>query len=359
MKAVMFHGPRAGLEIVDEPDPVAAIGEAVVDVAAAPVLPYHDEVLSGARPMLFEPPFIPRTGSIGRIRALGAGATVFKPGDWVYCDPTLRARDGQGRAHIALHGLTAGGASALPILRQFRHGSWAQQVRVPIETLTLLGAVEPASAPQWLTLAAMLVPYGGLLAVALQPGETVVVSGATGSFGSAGVAVALAMGAARVVATGRNGSALTELARRHGSRVRGVVMSGEREADTAAIAGAAEAPVDVVLDILPPAASAQQVMAALLSVRPGGRVALMGGVGTSGAGELPLPYSWLMRNDVTLRGQWMYPRSAVPRLIALARSGLIDLGGYDITQFPLMNVREAVAHAAATSGPFSRTVLIP
>lgn len=37
-------------------------------------------------------------------------------------------------------------------------------------------------------------PYGGLLAADLRPGETVPISGATGHFGSAAVAVALAMG---------------------------------------------------------------------------------------------------------------------------------------------------------------------
>lgn len=54
----------------------------------------------------------------------------------------------------------------------------------------------------------------------LQAGETVVINGATGSFGSAAVAVALAMGAARVIATGRNSAALDALAARYGSRVR-------------------------------------------------------------------------------------------------------------------------------------------
>ena len=44
-----------------------------------------------------------------------------------------------------------------------------------------------------------------------EPGETVLVSGATGNFGSAAVAVALAMGAACVVAPGRNETVLQEL----------------------------------------------------------------------------------------------------------------------------------------------------
>jgi alcohol dehydrogenase len=62
------------------------------------------------------------------------------------------------------------------------------------------------------------VPYGGLLAGDLQPGETVLVSGATGNFGSAGVAVALAMGARCVVAPGRNESVPAELEDRFGPR---------------------------------------------------------------------------------------------------------------------------------------------
>ena len=57
-----------------------------------------------------------------------------------------------------------------------------------------------------------------------KPGETVLVSGATGNFGSAAVAVALAMGAACVVAPGRNEAVLKDLTRRFGDRVRTVTL---------------------------------------------------------------------------------------------------------------------------------------
>jgi alcohol dehydrogenase len=40
----------------------------------------------------------------------------------------------------------------------------------------------------------------------------------------------------------------------------------------------------------------------------------MGGIGMAGqGGELTLPYAWLMRNNITIKGQWMYPRAAIPR----------------------------------------------
>ena len=44
-----------------------------------------------------------------------------------------------------------------------------------------------------------------------------------------------------------------------------------------------------------------------------------------GGADLALPYPWLMRNDITVRGKWMYPRWAPGRLVALVRAGLLDL----------------------------------
>ena len=218
--------------------------------------------------------------------------------------------------------------------------------------------MEAASAPAWLAMGSMLVPYGGLLAVELRPGETVVINGATGNFGSAGVAVALAMGASCVVATGRNEAALNLLEERYGSRVRAVVVTGDA-GQTAKIKSAAHAPIDVVLAILPPQASIDQVKVAVLAVRAGGRIALMGGVGMGTGVELSLPYPWLMRSNITIRGQWMYPREAIFRLVALVKSGMLDTRIYHFAEFPLAKIKQAIEHAATTAGPFVKTILRP
>ncbi len=357
MKAAVFEGIGTDPVIQDFPNPEAGPGDVVVDVVAAPVLPYHHEIFAGKRPMLFALPFTPGTGAIGRISSVGPGATELEAGAWVYCDPTLRGRDAQGLPAISLQGLTANGPAAMPIQRQYRDGSWAEKLRLPLENVVPLGDIDEGSASNWLTLGSMLVPYGGLSSVGLQAGETVVVNGATGSFGSAAVAVALAMGAARVVATGRNQVALDALPERYGPRVRPAAMLGDEEVDRMTITSAACQPIDVVFDILPPAATPGQVLTAVRSVRPGGRVSLMGGVGMAGGGELGLPYAWLMRNNITLKGQWLYPREVIARLIALAKNGILDLKRFDVVEFPLLSIREAISHAAATSGPFNKTVL--
>jgi alcohol dehydrogenase len=167
------------------------------------------------------------------------------------------------------------------------------------------------------------------------------------------------MGAGTIIATGRNRAALADLGRRFGDRVIPVVLTGDAEADTRAMLAAAPRQIDVVLDLLPPAAGATAVRAAAMTVREYGRIVLMGGVGMLGGDDLALPYPWLMRNSVTVRGQWMYPRTANAQFIALVRAGLLDLDHEDITTFELDEANEAVAHAAAHGGPFTRTVLTP
>lgn len=193
----------------------------------------------------------------------------------------------------------------------------------------------------------------------LQAGETLLVSGATGNYGSAAVATALAMGAGCVVAPGRNERVLADLVHRFGSRVRPVALAGDEDTDRAHMQAAAPGPIDCVLDILPPSVSATLVPAAVMAVRPYGRPVLMGSVGMLGGGNLSLPYPWIMRNCVSIHGQWMFEPSAVLGMIALVRAWLLDLGQFDVTEFALDDANEAVAHAAAHAGSFRMTVVRP
>lgn len=154
------------------------------------------------------------------MRAIGPDATRLAAGDWVLCDPTVRARDDALTPDIALQGLSARGDGGLRLQRHFGQGSFAERLLVPTENAVPLGPIDPAEAGRWTALTLCLVPNGGLLAGCLRAGETVLVSGATGNFGSAGVAVALAMGAGCVVGPGRNEEMPAELERRFGSLAR-------------------------------------------------------------------------------------------------------------------------------------------
>ena len=355
MKAAVLKAFGTPLEVETLPDPHPGAGEVVVDIVAAPVLAYAADVYSGARQYPLLLPSAVGAGAVGRVRAVGPDATRLSPGDWVFCDPTVRARDEAVTPDILLQGLIAPGPGAQRLQAHFRHGSFAEQQLLPLESAYRLGALDAADAGRWCALGSCLVPYGGLLAADLQAGETVLISGATGHFGSAGVAVALAMGAGCVVATGRNEAVLADLVRRFGARVVPVALTGHEPEDQQRLRQAVPGPVDKVLDILPPLPDAALVRTAAMMVRPRGTVVLMGGQ----RGELALNYAHLMRNGITVRGQYMYPRDAPARLAALVRTGLLSLADFTLTSFALDQVNEAVAHAAQTGRPFRYTVIQP
>ncbi|MDF0516406.1 zinc-binding alcohol dehydrogenase family protein [Bradyrhizobium yuanmingense] len=359
MKAAVLKSFGSPLAIEAVPEPVLGTGEVIVDVVATRVLSYMNEVFDGTRNYALDLPIVPGPGGIGRVRAIGPDATKLAVGDWVFCDPTVRSRDDAVAPDIALQGLTAAGPGGMRLQRHFRHGSFAERMRVPTENVKPLGPITSEQATQWCALGTLLVPYGGFLAANLRPGETVLVSGATGNFGSAAVSVALAMGAACVVAPGRNEKILSDLVRRFGGRVKPVRLTGHEDDDREAMKRAAPGPIDCVFDIMPPSVSPIVVRAAVMTVRAYGRVVLMGGVGMAGGPGLELPYPWIMRNCINIHGVWMYPPDAATRLIALVRAGLLRLDAYETTAFDLDHANEAVAHAAANGGPFKLTVIRP
>jgi alcohol dehydrogenase len=110
MKTVVFERIGAPFAFRDVPPPSLVTGEVIVDVFAAFVLSYAQEVFSGQRTYPLDLPVVPGTGSIGQVRAIGNDSTKLKIGDWVFCDPTIRARDDVVAPDIMLQGLDRTGA---------------------------------------------------------------------------------------------------------------------------------------------------------------------------------------------------------------------------------------------------------
>ena len=360
MKAAVLKAFGSPLAIETVPEPVLGTGEVIVDVAASRVLAYANEVLSGERKYLLELPMVPGPGAIGRVRATGPDATRLRPGDWVYCDPTVRSRDNallarhrpagpdrrqRGRpAPAAIFPRRRLGRANARCRRKTRFRSATSTRRTP--------AAGARSARCWCPMAASSPrncrPERSCWSMAPPAASAAPPSPSRWQWAR--------NASSRPGVTSRR---LTELTRRFGARVRTVPMRGHEADDRARILQAAPGPIDCVLDILPPAANAVQVRTAILAVRPYGRVVLMGGVGMLGGAGLELPYPWMMRNCITLRGQWMYPPHAATLMAGLIRSGLVDLDHFEIAAFGLDRANEAVAHAAANGGPFKMTVIEP
>lgn len=143
MKAAVLTAFGTQLAIEDLPDPIARSGEVLVDVVAAPVAPYAREVFSGERHHALETPIVPGCGAIGRVRAVRGDATRLAAGDWVLCDPTVRARDDARTPDITLQGWSARGDGGLRLQRTFHDGPFAERMLVPTENAVALARSTP------------------------------------------------------------------------------------------------------------------------------------------------------------------------------------------------------------------------
>ncbi len=212
--------------------------------------------------------------------------------------------------------------------------------------MTAIDGLEAIDPVQLAVLPRFAVPYGGLIRARLAAGETIIVTGTTGAYGSAAVLLAVALGAARVVAAGRNASKLDALKRVSGARVAIVALSGDIQADTEALCAAAGGGAHAALDIVGNARDPNATLAALRALRRGGRLALMGSMGV----PLPIPYLDVMLNNLEIVGQFMYPRDVFARLGELARSGLLDVNAIRTRAFPLEALPAAMEAAAQADG---------
>lgn len=356
------------MSLQTSPRPTAKAGEAVVRVLGVDIVPYMAEVLDGRRQYPLSLPMTPGNTAIGRVHEVGPDAVLLKQGQLVFCDITIRGRDDPSVA--ILYGIHGGGYPAAQRLMdgEWRNGTYAEFARFPLENLypmnedRLLREMGYTVSDLCL-LPVCLVPFGGFCEVGLKPGEVVIVAPATGRYGGAAVAVALAMGAV-VVAAGRNTNALQSLHYIHGhtGRLSTAELSEDPIANTKRLqsATATSGGADVFLDFSPPAAKGMSLLvSAVGALRPFGRCLIMGGV----AENISVPYLEIMFKSLRLQGRFMYSRDHALQLIRMAESGLLPLGtkmGVDHDEeFALASFDEALKAAGKLKGWGSHVVLKP
>jgi NADPH2:quinone reductase len=185
MRAVLcnaFEGIKA-LSLADAAEPQPAADEVLVDVHAASVS-YMDYLMASGGYQLRPPlPYVPGTDAAGVVVACGENVTRFRPGDRVCCENWF---GGFAERMVAKEAMTA----RLPANVDFAAGS----------------AVLHTYLTAW---------YALVERARLQPGETVLVTGAAGGIGLACVDLAHLLGARVIAIVGSEAKAA--LARKHGA----------------------------------------------------------------------------------------------------------------------------------------------
>lgn len=244
---------------------------------------------------------------------------------------------------IGLTGLTA---DCGPMLAAHRDGTRAEYSRMPCSVLNPVGGLDHVPVEQLAVIGKFAIPFGGLTRGRLAAGETLIVNGATGNFGSGGVVVGLALGASRVIAAGRQRSTLDELEACGGGRVVGVTLTGELERDRNALREAAGGGANVALDFVGGATDPSSTLATLTSLRRGGRMVLMGSL----RAPLPLDYGQMLMNDWEILGNFMHRSSAVRMLLDMVRAGLLNLAQVRTQCFEFEELPQAIEAARTMRG---------
>jgi NADPH:quinone reductase-like Zn-dependent oxidoreductase len=174
MKAVVIPGFGEEPELVDRPVPEPGPGEVLVRIHAAGMNPFDWKVAEGALKGVVAHAFPVVMGSDGAgvVEEVGAEVDGFRPGDRVY-GQFMKVAFGHGS--YAEHAVTAEGKLA----------------RIPDALSFVVAAALPT---------ASVAAYQAVQAARLEPGQTILVNGASGGVGQSAVQFAAHQGA-RVLAT--------------------------------------------------------------------------------------------------------------------------------------------------------------
>ncbi|KAK9234225.1 chaperonin 10-like protein [Lipomyces kononenkoae] len=304
-RAVILEAINTPLSLPTVPTPTPQSGQVLIEVLAVPILSYTRGVLTGEVPFPLPVPFTPGVSPVGRIEAVPSDATTLQPGQLVFVDTTVRARDSQG---------------IVPL----------ENVHTLDEKLLVDSLKYSPARLSWIN--ALLVPLG----------RRSLYDSRTGHCGRAAVDIALAMGAGRVIAVGRRKESLT------------AIESEMKTSKNLLDAGPRNLGADLFLDLTPGTfTTVSHVSSAISALKVNGRAILMGGT----QAPFTLSYASLMLRNISVKGNFMFDATAPAKLIRLIETGNLSLERLQDVEFGLEDYEKAIDEAAVKTKADSHVVL--
>ncbi|HKK08835.1 MAG TPA: zinc-binding dehydrogenase [Gemmatimonadota bacterium] len=316
MKALRLEATGRPLREADVPLPEPGPGEVRVRVRAAGIC--HSDVHYRAGTSPVGPlPLTPGHEVAGEVEAVGPGGDA-SPGDRV----ALHYLVGCGTCDACREGRDPWCAEAA-MLGKDRDGGYAEAVVVPARNaVPLPGGVGFAEGA--VVMCSTSTAYHALVRARAAEGESVAVFGC-GGLGASAIQLAALLGAGRVFGVDVAPARL-ELA---GSLGAEAVDAGDGEPSAALLDATGGRGVDVALELAGSAAATRQ---AVLSLAPGGRVAL---AGIHADPVRVWPYRELIGREREILGVSDHRLAELPRLLAWVAEGRLDLGPVIERRVPL------------------------
>lgn len=188
MQAARLHEYGKPLQVDQIPRPTVRSGAVLIRVVASQVPAFTNEVISGKRHYAMPLPFplIAGPNSLGVVEEVGTDVFDIEVGQLVLVDPRIHgSQQPDSKRDDILIGWTALSADAGRTQKVWKDGAWAEYQLVPATSLTIIPNHQNSkySAAQWATLSYLAISYGALCRGSFQPGQTVIITGATGDQG--------------------------------------------------------------------------------------------------------------------------------------------------------------------------------
>jgi D-arabinose 1-dehydrogenase-like Zn-dependent alcohol dehydrogenase len=367
------YGKPMTLDRIEVPEPRPT--DVLVEVKACGVVPNLTRVVSNYfgtltpdNKMMPPLPAIFGLDPAGVVAKVGEQVWQVRPGERVYVNP--------GRSCGSCRMCRSGQAYDCPswtlqgyfgrsqeIMRAYPYGGLAQFITAPATALVKLPdsvSFEAAARLGYLGTA-----YAAMKKIGVGPGQALLINGVSGQLGLNAVQLALAMGATKILGTGRNAALLDRVKKLAPHRIEVLAVpnapaAGTGPAQSDPLVGWARKltdghGVDGMIDCLPPGAPASAMMRALFCLRRGGRAVNVGAVMET----LPLNAFWMMTNRIGLQGSVWFTTGEGEDMVAMADAGTLDLSVLEHRVSPLSKVNEVLAGMDSRDGGFTNFVIDP
>lgn len=347
--------------VADKPAPGPK--DVLVKVAACGLVPNTANVVKGYTP--FTLPALPAVFGLdvaGTIEAVGEHVIGLEVGQRVYVDPFMTCDNcsycRRNRRDLCPSAYYRGYMSPTPgggrLINQYPFGGLSEYVVAPDARVAVLPeSIDLRTAARF---GYVGTSFGALRKAGLGPGQTVLINGVTGTLGVAAVAIALGMGATRILGVGRNREVLARVRELSPNRV--ATISSEDGVDLVEWARehTGGEGVDVVYDCLGVGGDAHGTSQLLRAARSGGRAVLVaGGV----AGDVAQTYMDVLMHDVQVMGSQWFSAADADQMIGMIGAGVIDLSFLEHRTFALPEVNEAIERVGSRPGGFENVVVMP
>lgn len=365
MNAALFQKGEADLVVASIPVPEIQPNEVLVKVEACNVVQNLRNVLkaigTGALASYPQLPAVLGLDVSGTIERCGSLTSVMKEGDRVYVNPGLscggctscRSGDELDCDYYALRGYFGIGSKSQSLLNLYPQGGFAQFIAVPQASIVRIpDNLDFNTASRFGHLGTA---FRALKQANCSPGKTVLINGISGTLGLGAAALALALGAKRVLGTARNTEFFPKvIALGDPGRV-SILESGTEKTEEWVKRNNEGEGADIVIDALSGGTPPEPFQQAFYSLRRGGSLINIGAV----TGDIPLNLMWLMNNNIKLIGSCWFTRTDAQEMADLVRQGLLDLSFFENKTYSLEEINVAIQGTVSRNGGFTNYVINP